>query len=397
MSSRDRARSQVDLARSAEFAPGVSAAATRRPLGHVGEDLHDLGRVERLLLDEGVGQAVERLAVHDEDVAGLVVGLVDEQADLGVDLGRHVVGVVGLVADVAAEEHLAVVLAELLGADLVGHAVLGDHRAGDCGGFLDVVLGAGGGIPEDRAPRPSARPCSMASWSRSCGAGREVLVRLGKGERPAQGPAPGDDRHLVDGVGVGQGVADQGVAALVVGDDPLLVVGDDPRLALGAGDDPVDRLLELRHPDLLEPPAGGEQGGFVHEVGQVGAGEARGAAGQHVDVDALGQRLALGVHVEDRPAAFQVGTVDDDLAVEAARAQQGRVEDVGTVRGGDQDDARLGVEPVHLDEELVEGLLPFVVAAAQAGPPVAADGVDLVDEHDGRGRRLGLLEQVAHP
>ena len=68
----------------------------------------------------------------------------------------------------------------------------------------------------------------------------------------------------------------------------------------------------------------------------------------------------------------------------------------GPVGGGDEDDAGLGVEAVHLDEQLVEGLLALVVAAAQAGAAVAADGVDLVHEDDGRGVRLGLLEQVAH-
>ena len=57
--------------------------------------------------------------------------------------------------------------------------------------------------------------------------------------------------------------------------------------------------------------------------------------------------------------------------------------------------ARADVEAVHLDEQLVEGLLALVVAAAHAGAAVAADGVDLVHEDD-RGRvGLGLLEQVA--
>ena len=92
----------------------------------------------------------------------------------------------------------------------------------------------------------------------------------------------------------------------------------------------------------------------------------------------------------------QVGRVDADLAVEAAGAQQRGVEDVGTVRRRDQDDVGLDVEAVHLDEQLVEGLLALVVAAAHAGAAVAADGVDLVDEDDGRGVLLGLLEQVAH-
>ena len=102
------------------------------------------------------------------------------------------------------------------------------------------------------------------------------------------------------------------------------------------------------------------------------------------------------MHVEDGAAALEVGAVDDDLAVEATRAQQRGVEDVGTVGGGDEDDAGSRVEAVHLDEQLVERLLPLVVTAAQAGAAVAADRVDLVDEDDRRRARLGLLEQVAH-
>ena len=107
-------------------------------------------------------------------------------------------------------------------------------------------------------------------------------------------------------------------------------------------------------------------------------------------------RLALGVHLEDLAAAGHVGAVDGDLAVEAARAQQRGVEDVGPVRRGDHDDAALDVEAVHLDEHLVERLLALVVPAAHAGAAVAADGVDLVDEDDRGGVLLGLVEQVAH-
>ena len=57
----------------------------------------------------------------------------------------------------------------------------------------------------------------------------------------------------------------------------------------------------------------------------------------------------------------------------------------------------LDVEAVHLHEQLVEGLLPLVVPAAETGATVAADGVDLIDEDDRRARALRLLEEVAHP
>src|SRR5262249_9714613 len=61
---------------------------------------------------------------------------------------------------------------------------------------------------------------------------------------------------------------------------------------------------------------------------------------------------------------------------------------------GDEDHAALDVEAVHLDEQLVQGLLTLVVTTAEAGATVTADGVDLVHEDDRRGVRLGLLEQV---
>ena len=51
-------------------------------------------------------------------------------------------------------------------------------------------------------------------------------------------------------------------------------------------------------------------------------------------------------------AADAVGPITDDLAVEAARAQQCRVEDVGPVGGRDEDDVVLQLE-VHLDQQLV--------------------------------------------
>ena len=147
--------------------------------------------------------------------------------------------------------------------------------------------------------------------------------------------------------------------------------------------------------DLAVAGAGGQQRRLVDQVGEVGAGEAGGLAGQRVEVDLAGQRLAAGVDLEDVLAAFAVGAVDDDLAVEAAGPQQRRVEDVGPVGGRDQDDVVLHFEAVHLDQQLVQRLLALVVTAAHAGAAVAADGVDLVHEDDAGRVLFGLLEEVA--
>ena len=99
---------------------------------------------------------------------------------------------------------------------------------------------------------------------------------------------------------------------------------------------------------------------------------------------------------QDRLATRAVRIAHGDLAVEAARPQQRLVEHIGPVGRGDHDHAGRGVEAVHLGQQLVERLLPLVVAAAEPGAALPSDRVDLVDEDDRGCGLLGLAEQVAH-
>ena len=89
-------------------------------------------------------------------------------------------------------------------------------------------------------------------------------------------------------------------------------------------------------------------------------------AGDLLQVDVVGQRLVAGVDLEDLQPALPGRPVDGDVAVEPAGPQQGRVEHVGPVGRG-QDDDRLGRrEAVHLAEDLVERLLALVVSRRRA-------------------------------
>ena len=187
------------------------------------------------------------------------------------------------------------------------------------------------------------------------------------------------------------------MTGLVVGDDPLLFLGDQSALSLGSCDDPFDGLLELVHSNDLSAASCSEQRALVEQVGEIGTGKTRRLAGEYFEVDVVSERLAAGVDGEDGLAARQIGAVDDDLAVEPARTEKRWVEDVGTVGAGDHDHTRIDVEPVEFDEQLVERLLTFVVPATKARSTVPADGVDLVDEHDGGGLCFGLFEEVSDP
>ena len=102
------------------------------------------------------------------------------------------------------------------------------------------------------------------------------------------------------------------------------------------------------------------------------------------------------MHAENAFASTQVGRINDDLPVEPARAQQCRIEHVGAIGRGDQDHAIVGLEAVHLDKQLIEGLLAFVVSTAHARTAMATDGVNFVDENDAWRVRLALLEEIAH-
>ena len=101
------------------------------------------------------------------------------------------------------------------------------------------------------------------------------------------------------------------------------------------------------------------------------------------------------MHEEDLLTVVDVGKVYIDLTVEAARTQEGCVEDVGAVRSCQHDDTAIGAEAVHLGEELVQRILTLIVApevvVATTG---TAHRIDFVDEDDTGGLLLGGLEEV---
>ena len=109
----------------------------------------DVGAVEALALEERLRHLVQDLEVVLQQALRALVRLEDDAADLVVDLERGALGVVGGLREVAAEEDLLFLLAEGQRAELLAHAPLADHLAGELGRALDVVAGAGGHVTED--------------------------------------------------------------------------------------------------------------------------------------------------------------------------------------------------------------------------------------------------------
>ena len=182
----------------------------------------------------------------------------------------------------------------------------------------------------------------------------------------------------------------------MIGDDRLLFRRDHPTTLFRTRHHAKAGLLQLETADRRFLVARRQDGGLVKEIGEIGAREAGRLPRHDVEVDVLGERLVRGVEAQDGAPAVEVGRVDRDPPVEAAGAEQRRVEHVWAVSGRNHDDGTVGIEAVHLDQQLVEGLFAFLVGADLRAATPAAERVDLIEEDDARCIFLGVLEEVAH-
>ena len=87
---------------------------------------------------------------------------------------------------------------------------------------------------------------------------------------------------------------------------------------------------------------------LVADAGEVGAGVAVGLLRYRHKVDVLRERPLGGVDLEDLKPRLLVGHPDLDHPIEPAGPEERRVDDVGPVGGGDDDDVVERLQAVHL-------------------------------------------------
>ena len=227
-------------------------------------------------------------------------------------------------------------------------------------------------------------------------AGRGVLVILRHDHGVTQGATTRKNSNLRDRRGVTQCRRDQGVTALVVCGYLTFVLVHDARGTLRTSHDAVNCLVDSAVVNHVTVITGGQQSRLVHDVRQVSAGEAGGTLRDLSQVNSVSDRLACRVNAQDVFAALHVGCVHTNLAVKTTRTQQRRVQNIRSVRCRNDDDVRVTVKAVHLNQHLVQGLLTLIITATHADATAATNSINLVDEDDGGGVALRFLEQVSH-
>jgi hypothetical protein len=88
---------------------------------------------------------------------------------------------------------------------------------------------------------------------------------------------------------------------------------------------------------------------------------------------------------QDGDPAYLVRAIDQHLSIEPPGARQGRIENLRPVGGGEENDPLFWIEPVELDQELIERLFLLVLPAQRKRAAGAPERVELVDEDNAGG------------
>ena len=103
------------------------------------------------------------------------------------------------------------------------------------------------------------------------------------------------------------------------------------------------------------------------------------------------------MHPQNRLPALQIRQLHRNPPVKPARTQQRGVQGFRTVGRRQDHHTLFSVEPVHFSQQLVQRLLPLIIAPDRArAVPLLSDGVNLIDKDDAGRLLIRLLEQVPH-
>lgn len=144
-------------------------------------------------------------------------------------------------------------------------------------------------------------------------------------------------------------------------------------------------VLEIALDDVVAVLADGAQTSLLHDGGDDSTGEGIVADDEGVEVDLGGEAHLAGDGAEDETALTSVAQGGEfDLSVETAGSEESGIEGVGSVGGHDDLDVGGLVETVHLVEEFEQNTLHLSVGTGLGVETLGSNGIDLVDEDDGR-------------
>ena len=358
------------------------------------DDFLELLFVHALLFEQALGNVVKQVPVFFQQGQDVGIALFHQAGNLLVDVLLRFLAVLADQFRFLRSQIATAALAEGHVPEFIAHAVVGNHALDDTRCPGDIVARPGTDFTKDNLLGGTASQHHVNLPDKLRAAVEELLV-LAPLQGIAQSTHPaGDYRNLMHRIASRRKGRNEGVARLVIGNDMALLFLDDPALFLQADKGLFDRFVKVSGRHDLAAVADGKQGSFVDDICQIRTAHAARCMGKRIKVNGLIHLDVLGMNAQDCLTPLHVGLVDDNLPVKAARPQQGCIKDIGPVRRTQDDEALLVVKTVHLDEQLVERLLPLIVAA-QIIHAALTDCIQLINEDDA-GRLLARrTEEVA--
>ena len=158
-------------------------------------------------------------------------------------------------------------------------------------------------------------------------------------------------------------MTNDGVPNLVIRHHLLFIVLKHTAFFLKTCHNSLNRLTEVLLFNTLALGSGRQKRRFVHQIGQVGTSETAGGLGDTVEVNLFGKFHLLGVDLKNGFPTGEIRAIHQNLSIETTRSQQSSIENFRLVRGRQNNHwLVLSGETIHLGEQLVQGLLPLVIA-----------------------------------
>ena len=185
------------------------------------------------------------------------------------------------------------------------------------------------------------------------------FTELGKAAHPVRA---GNDSDFIDRSMLRCECRNKGVSCFVNGNKPHFLFVVFPALLFETDAYFINCLVEVSHRNFVMAVSDSKKGSFVYHIRQIGSRKANRAMGERLKINSIIKFYIFSVNSENRFTALYIRSFDRNLTVKAARSEQSRVKNVGTVRRRKNDKSLFVVKAVHLDQKLVQSLLTLVIA-----------------------------------
>jgi hypothetical protein len=221
-----------------------------------------------------------------------------------------------------------------------------------------------------------------------------VTILLGQLHGHTQSPAAGDDGYLVHWIGLCEALCHHSMARLMERCIATLFLRHHHGPALCAHHDLVLGALKVVHIHQALVAAGRKQSRFINQISQIRTSKSGATSRENHRIDVGRDGYLTHVHAKNLLSPANVRQRNNHLTIKAAGAEQRRIKNVRPVGCRNHDNAGNAFKAVHLDEQLVECLLPFIISAAKTCTTLTTDSINFINEDNARSLLLCLLEHI---